>query len=260
MSTVLAIVTLIGDNQKAIKNANQVFPNSAVITTPTPSNSTLPLGNEQFDHLYIDEDWSGLENDSNFLSECARVLKKNGTIMINSMRSLDMPLMIAGFMNTKSDRNVVTAQKPNFSFGTAVSLSTKQQTIIPAKSESKKIVLNLNDDDMDEDLVGDEDLLEEDDLKAPSTTEFDCGTGKTKKACKNCTCGLADIEIKNEQQEREERKKVMLDLNGVDTEIKSGCGSCFKGDAFRCGTCPYLGTPAFKPGEKVLKLNLDSDL
>lgn len=49
---------------------------------------------------------------------------------------------------------------------------------------------------------------------------------------------------------KEELKKQLENTN-----IKSACGSCYLGDAFRCATCPYKGKPAFQPGDK-LKLDL----
>lgn len=76
---------------------------------------------------------------------------------------------------------------------------------------------------------------------------YDCGEGKgkVKRACKDCTCGLAD-EIEGEAP----AAKLTLDMiqNPGNT---SSCGNCSLGDAFRCGGCPYRGLPAFTPGEAI---------
>lgn len=95
---------------------------------------------------------------------------------------------------------------------------------------------------------------------------------RRKKACADCTCGLKELE----EQELEERKKanreriknILLlskdDLTEIDFTIKGkqvgGCGSCALGDAFRCDGCPYLGLPAFKPGEAISLSSIQDDL
>jgi hypothetical protein len=83
---------------------------------------------------------------------------------------------------------------------------------------------------------------------------FDCElTDGKRKACKNCSCGLAD---KEESSNNVVSLDLMDDIVDEIVEIdptpkSSGCGSCTLGDAFRCSTCPYLGMPAFSTGDKI---------
>lgn len=86
--------------------------------------------------------------------------------------------------------------------------------------------------------------------------------GRRRRACKDCTCGLAS-QIEAEDAKRRANADDVLklekdDLTEMDftVEGKTGsCGNCSLGDAFRCDGCPYKGLPAFKPGEEVQILN-----
>ncbi|XP_074067348.1 anamorsin [Macrotis lagotis] len=144
----------------------------------------------------------------------------------------------------------VTGKKPNFEVGssTQLKLSFPKKSSISEKPTvdphaAKLWTLSANDmDDDDMDLIDSDELLDPEDLKKPdpSSLRASCGEGAKRRACKNCTCGLAE---ELEQEKLKEQKR---------SQPKSACGNCYLGDAFRCASCPYLGMPAFKPGEKIL--------
>ena len=99
--------------------------------------------------------------------------------------------------------------------------------------------IDLNDSDVE--LENPDDLLSEEDFAKPDPSSLRvCGTTGQRKACKDCVCGLAEeLDAEAAQQAKK------------NVDFKPSCGSCYLGDAFRCASCPYLGMPAFKPGEKV---------
>ena len=94
--------------------------------------------------------------------------------------------------------------------------------------------------------------------------------GKRRRACKDCTCGLAERIAAEDAATRSnadaQLKTLKLgadDLAEVDFTVQGkvgSCGNCSLGDAFRCDGCPYIGMPAFKPGEEVRLLNNDVQL
>lgn len=99
-------------------------------------------------------------------------------------------------------------------------------------------------------LLKEDEILGEEDKKKPEPckplSEGVDAQKKPKKACANCTCGLAD---ELEKEARDSTTKSTTESG--EGAGKSSCGSCYLGDAFRCASCPYRGMPAFKPGEKV---------
>ncbi|KAM6176337.1 anamorsin isoform 1-T4 [Erethizon dorsatum] len=148
----------------------------------------------------------------------------------------------------------ITGKKPNFEVGSfsQLKLSITKKPSPPVKpavdpAAAKLWTLSANDmEDESMDLIDSDELLDPEDLKKPDPASLraaSCEEGKKRKACKNCTCGLAE-ELEKEKSEAQKS-----------SQPKSACGNCYLGDAFRCASCPYLGMPAFKPGEQVLLSN-----
>ena len=102
--------------------------------------------------------------------------------------------------------------------------------------------------------VAEASLLTEEDKQDPVVKKEDCTTSR--RACKNCVCGRAELEKKLEAEGRLEQ------LSGDDNGPPAGgCGNCSRGDAFRCAGCPFLGKPAWNKGEDgKVQLNLTDDL
>ncbi|XP_038069695.1 anamorsin homolog [Patiria miniata] len=209
-------------------------------------------------------------------AEVARILKPSGRLYIREQtihtengpgrtrEKLVSVLKVAGFVDIKEPKTPLlnpTSQStdngtdsvielccsnPAFEVGSTVALplfAKKMATTEKPKAEAKKVwtlsAFDMADDDVE--LIDSDKLLEEEDFTKPdpSSLKAECGpNSEKKKACKNCTCGFAE-------ELEEGTAKVAT------KSVTSSCGSCYLGDAFRCSSCPYLGMPAFKPGEKI---------
>jgi len=182
------------------------------------------------------------------LEAAATAVKPGGKVVAQVPKSADVAkqMLFAGLIDISS-RSIsdqyeqVVGVKPTWGEEDVAPVTLK---LGAKQAATKKDVwsMDLNDDTVE--LLDEDALLAKDsiDLGAIKGEIMDCGVSKkgAKKACKDCSCGLADA--------------LQADVKAKQL-YKSACGSCGLGDAFRCADCPYLGTPAFKPGETV-KLSL----
>lgn len=174
-------------------------------------------------------------------------------------QSIILDLQICGFVDVKiinhptvSDTLDIIGQRPSWNLGEAAPVSIKKSGSQPSSSSWK-----INTNDLAEDDLVDENELLNDNIQIP--VPIACGddeaTNGKKRACKNCTCGLAEQEM----QGAVAGSSASLSDDQKVTKASS-CGSCYKGDAFRCGSCPFLGKPAFEPGMERVVLSLGDDI
>ncbi|CAH0584395.1 unnamed protein product [Chrysodeixis includens] len=230
-----SISNLVEEIKAVIKNGSVVLENSEMITESSRPQSSFEavLSNWLPPHT--------VKHTDNILAIIAKLLKPSGKLILKDETDLTTSLKLNGFVNvTKSLDNLYLAEKPKFEVGSKASLKLNGQAAVwKIEDTVEEAWTGVNDDD----IIDDNQLLDENDLKKPDQNSLRvCATTGKRKACADCSCGLAE-ELRGEVKETP----------------KSSCGSCYLGDAFRCATCPYLGMPAFKPGEKV-KLDLNSDI
>ncbi|KOS20219.1 Fe-S cluster assembly protein DRE2 [Escovopsis weberi] len=178
-----------------------------------------------------------------------------------------------------SKRKDKDKSEPSSTTTTTTTTATASATPAPAKPAvpAGVVLVDFSDDlgadgDDDEDLIDEDTLLTEEDLKRPINIPPECQpkAGKRRRACKDCTCGLADRLAAEDAAQRAQTEKQLQslrlaadDLAEIDFTVQGkvgSCGNCALGDAFRCDGCPYIGLPPFKPGEEVRLLNNEVQL
>ncbi len=184
---------------------------------------------------------------------------KNDTDLITSIHT---SIMLAGLLaqsekteNGKSSITAVYKSKSKNQSNSNSNINLQSQTIRINIGKSIHTTNNQNDDDdeyIDEDELLNSNLTTNPAINKPMDIDIqqrqkdldDCGG---RKACDNCTCGRKEMEENGGEVKKNQ-------------DMKSSCGNCAKGDAFRCANCPFLGKPAFKDGEEHLVLDLMDDL
>ncbi|ORY63005.1 cytokine-induced anti-apoptosis inhibitor 1, Fe-S biogenesis-domain-containing protein [Pseudomassariella vexata] len=173
-------------------------------------------------------------------------------------------------------KSAVGLAAPSVTSNQVNSATTKLSLAPPVAKPAGVGFVDFSDDfgmeDDDDELIDEDTLLTEEDLNRPIAIPAECvpKVGKRRRACKDCTCGLAeklaaeDAEMRADADAKLQTLKLgMDDLNEMDFTVQGkvgSCGNCSLGDAFRCDGCPYLGMPAFKPGEEVRLLNNEIQL
>ena len=227
--------------------SNDTMSDSRIVTASTPealiaSREGVPRSSlDQLDVLVEASDLGSLYNPME-LANWVPFLRENANVSIKvvgeaaDLQPVHTSFLLAG-LSSASERRETD--------GSRVLTATRKATTALGAAPLKKnnaVTLSLDDDDMiDEDNLLSDDILAPPPAMGEKSLDDDCAG---RKPCDNCTCGRAEQEASSTPT----------------NAPSSSCGKCNLGDAFRCASCPFLGKPAFKPGEEHLVLQLSDDL
>lgn len=232
----------------------------------------VKLPDASYNLIYIAPGTTGLAGAASTLETLAAALVPGGVLRGGDLSVMDA--IMAGLVEAEDKTGFM---KPQQGVASVTKLGTtssaprngakkrpffKRPPPQPTTASQNIVKLSLTDldDDDDDDLVDENSLLGST-LSKPIVVPQKCQPSngvKRRKACKDCTCGLKELELQELEAKRKAQSGTVVTLN-LDEEIdftvqgKTGgsCGSCALGDAFRCDGCPYLGLPPFRPGEII---------
>lgn len=221
---------------------------------------------QKYGRIYIANDPEQTNLPVGIFSKLALLLDDSPSLRVdgeNLPLGQDLELVMNGLVNENGVWKKIAIQETRLSTS-ALNKKESNNTSTLKKGMFKRKASKLdyfNDADENNDALSPNEMIDEDSLVEgginyklikPSCLDEFKKTKRKKRACKDCTCGLKEL-----QEEEEESTKVKLtatELSEIDFTIegkKGGCGSCSLGDAFRCDGCPFLGLPPFKPGEVI---------
>jgi anamorsin len=173
------------------------------------------------------------------LFDAVEAAAAGGQVQVNHVPSSDigavrLRMAMVGLLNVRqleSDATALCGDVPNHALGAKTTLADAWKTAAHAARNGEAL--------SNAELVDEDELLDRDGIAPGAAVDGEgCAVDESgkRKPCKDCSCGLANASA---------------DAPMPLKKAGEGCGSCSLGDAFRCASCPYLGLPPFKPGERV---------
>lgn len=123
-----------------------------------------------------------------------KLTKPQGHIIIKhddiaEISTISKDLKLSGFINIQEKDRLIQCQKPNYEVGSAAKLSFNTKNTNDKSNIEKVWKIDADDGD----LIDEDELLDEIDFKKPDPESLrTCGTTGKRKACKDCSCGLAE--------------------------------------------------------------------